>query len=143
MDVAFYHATRGSAETVAPRLVRKALEAGHRVLLHAADPDRLAALDALLWTFDPASFLPHAIAGGPHDAHQPCLLSSQPGPAPNGADLAILLDPPLPADGFARVVLLFDEAGLAPARAAWKAWAGPATYWRQGPRGWDRIASKP
>jgi DNA polymerase-3 subunit chi len=143
VDLAFYHATRSSAEAVAPRLVQKALEAGHRILLHAADPDRLARLDALLWTFDPASFLPHALAGGPHDARQPCLLTSEAGPAPNGADLAILLDPPLPAAGFGRVLLLFDEAGLAPARAAWKAWDGPATYWRQGPRGWDRVASKP
>ena len=143
MHVDFYHATREPAEAVAPRLVHKALEAGHRLVLRAADPDRLAALDARLWTHEAASFLPHGLAGGPHDARQPCLLTCDDGPPANGATVLMLLDPPLPAGGFERILFLFDDMARAPARAAWRGWGGPATYWKQGPRGWERAASKP
>jgi DNA polymerase-3 subunit chi len=143
VDVAFYHATRDAADAVAPRLIQKALDAGHRVALRAADPARLAALDGLLWTHDATSFLPHGVAGGPFDARQPCLLMANDGRPANGATVLVLLDPPLPADGFARVLLLFDEATRDAARGAWKAWEGPATYWKQGPRGWEKAAAKP
>jgi DNA polymerase-3 subunit chi len=143
VDVAFYHATRATADAVVPPLVAKALDAGHRVVVSAANRDRLVALDALLWTFDPASFVPHALDGGEHDDRQPCLLSDRIDAPANGARVALLLDPPLPEAGFDRVLLLFDETSVDAARAAWKAWAGAATYWKQGARGWEKAAAKP
>lgn len=143
MHAAFYHATGASADALVPPLAARALAAGHRVLVRCSDRARLEALDRALWTFEPASFLPHGLAGGEHDARQPCLLAYDEAPPANGADLLILMEPPLPADGFVRVLLVFDEATLAPARAAWKAWAGPATYWRQGAQGWEKAATKP
>ncbi|WP_090271666.1 DNA polymerase III subunit chi [Halopseudomonas litoralis] len=48
------------------RLARKAWEQNRRVYLHCADEAAVGAMDELLWSFRPDSFLPHA----PH-ADQP------------------------------------------------------------------------
>jgi len=58
-EVGFYHLTRAPLERALPRLLEKAREAGYRALVVAASEERVAALDALLWTYDPASFLAH------------------------------------------------------------------------------------
>jgi DNA polymerase-3 subunit chi len=49
------------------RLLRKAVAAGARVLVTAPSAE-LAALDQLLWTFDPQAFVPHVRIPGPADA---------------------------------------------------------------------------
>jgi DNA polymerase III subunit chi len=47
------------------RLLRKAQRQGYRLLVTAPEP-RLAELDALLWTFEPESFVPHVrLPGAP------------------------------------------------------------------------------
>ncbi len=43
------------------RLVDKALRAGSRILLLADSPEDAKALDDLLWTFKPESFIPHQL----------------------------------------------------------------------------------
>ncbi|WP_116365210.1 DNA polymerase III subunit chi [Parahaliea mediterranea] len=55
----------GEAERlrVAARLADKAFARGHRIYINAADEAQAAQLDALLWSFRPASFLPHGLAG--------------------------------------------------------------------------------
>jgi DNA polymerase-3 subunit chi len=46
-----------------------------RVLVVAADQAQAQELDRLLWTFDPASFIPHAQAGGPDQDQEPVLIA--------------------------------------------------------------------
>ncbi|ROO29120.1 DNA polymerase III subunit chi [Salinisphaera japonica] len=46
----------------AARLIEKAHGEGHRVYVHVADADAVAALDKLLWTFRQGSFVPHVAA---------------------------------------------------------------------------------
>jgi DNA polymerase-3 subunit chi len=41
------------------RLARKAFLLGHRVHIHTPDDEATRELDALLWTFEGSSFLPH------------------------------------------------------------------------------------
>ena len=41
------------------RLVRKAWQAGHKVVVYCEDTRRLASFDRLLWEFAPLSFIPH------------------------------------------------------------------------------------
>jgi DNA polymerase-3 subunit chi len=49
------------------RLVEQAYAQGLRVHVHAADQTQAHALDERLWAYDPASFLPHNLAGeGPN-----------------------------------------------------------------------------
>lgn len=47
---------------VACRLAEKAYQRGHPVHIHAADAGQASELDTLLWTFQPGSFVPHALA---------------------------------------------------------------------------------
>jgi len=53
---------------VAVRLADKAFVRGHRIYINAVDKPQALALDELLWSYRPASFLPHALAGdGPSE----------------------------------------------------------------------------
>ncbi len=52
---------------VAARLADKAFQRGHRVYINAADEQQAGELDQLLWSFRPASFLPHALHGREND----------------------------------------------------------------------------
>ena len=85
----FYHLSRTTLEQAAAPLMQKCLEAGWRVLAVSPSADRRAALDAVLWTFDDRSFLPHGQAEAPGlaarpffeatktiDPPMPCILSS-------------------------------------------------------------------
>ncbi len=73
---------------------------GARVLVHCADELLAEELDRSLWSFDPASFLPHAQAGGPGEAEEPVLIAPTPANR-NRAEVLILAtpldDPPLAA----------------------------------------------
>lgn len=129
------------------RLAGKAHAAGQRLLM-VADRGALDGLDRLLWTLDPASFLPHAIAGTMDDCDQPILLAPEAvAPAPNGARLLMLVGQPLPAeaDRFERILLLFEDGSPAHvrARADWRTTAADArlrrSYWQQTDGGgWKR-----
>lgn len=129
------------------RLAAKAHGAGQRLLI-VADAELLASLDAALWTKEAASFLPHGLAGTPHDPDQPILLAPEVlAPAPNGARLLMLVARPLPpeAEQFDRIFLLFEDGTDAHARARtdWRAAANRATldrsYWQQTESGgWAR-----
>jgi DNA polymerase-3 subunit chi len=42
---------------------KKAVEAGHRLVVYAPEPGRAEQIDRLLWTFSQLSFVPHVSAG--------------------------------------------------------------------------------
>lgn len=126
-EVLFYHLTTSSLEEALPVLLEKTLARGWRALVRGPDPARLERLDALLWTRREDDFLPHGLAGGPHDAEQPILLAGPGAGNPNGAQVLMLIDgarvDPREAAGFERVCLLFEAADptqLGHARADWK-----------------------
>ena len=56
-------AARQERLLVAARLADKAFARGHRIFINAADEDQARRLDELLWSFRPASFLPHGLLG--------------------------------------------------------------------------------
>jgi len=139
-EVAFYHCTKAPAETVALRLAARAHESGARLLIVAA-PETLEALDARLWTDDPASFLPHGRVDA-QAADQPILLAETPDPL-NGASLLLLVSHPLPAvRPFQRTLHLFDHDTPAHTRAReeWKSLPpDQRTYWQQDAQGrWQK-----
>lgn len=148
-EVWFYHLTRRPLEDVLPPLLAKSLERGWRVVVEAGSETRVEALDAHLWTYDDASFLPHGTAsdGGPED--QPIYLTAGP-ENPNGAKARFLVDgaEPRDAESYARTILMFDgrdEEAVATARAHWKtlkAAGHEVSYWQQNDRGrWENKAS--
>jgi DNA polymerase-3 subunit chi len=152
-EVLFYHLERRGLDDVLPGLVEKTRERGMRALIRAESSDRAGAIDALLWTYDDQSFLPHAQQGDGEAADQPVLITVESG-NPNGAQLLFLVGgaeaPEWSSDAakaFARIVLLFDgrdPEALQMARAAWKgakAASHDVTYWKETPTGkWEKQA---
>ncbi len=132
MRLGFYLTGNQPVERVLPLIARAALGQGQRLLVVSGDPAQLARLDEALWEHSPEQFLAHGQAGGAHDARQPILLSADCAPA-NGADLVALADGQWrdEAEGFARALLFFDEAGRAEARATWRLFDGRADVERE------------
>ncbi|NUB42855.1 DNA polymerase III subunit chi [Fertoebacter nigrum] len=146
--VMFYHLTRSPPEETAQLLLGRALVAGWRVMLRGTDAARLDWWDQRLWLGPEEGFLPHGLAGGPHDADQPVLLGR--GEIGNGAQALMLVDgaavTPDEARGLERVWLLFDgqdDAATAAARVQWKALTGAglaAQYWSEETGKWQKKA---
>ena len=136
MGAVFFYELQGAPlETTLPMLLDKARGQGWRVLVRGTDPALLTQLDAALWQGPVDHFLPHGLAGGPHDADQPVLLGDFPatdfacvmavGGAAVTADEAVQL---------ARACILFDSAenAKAQARLQWKTLTDAgiaAQYW--------------
>lgn len=156
-EAAFYHLTARSLEEALPQLLARTLERGWRAVVEAGDADRLRALDAHLWTFSDAAFLPHGSALGadggpdPHPDRQPVWLTLDAADRPNGATVRFFVAGAFPAPGFdagpyERIAILFDGrdgAEVSRARAAWAALRGTAAlaYWKQADTGaWQRAA---
>jgi DNA polymerase-3 subunit chi len=149
-EVWFYHLEKRALEDVLPELLERTLARGWRALVRTESSDRAQALDMLLWTYDEESFLPHAQRGDGEAAAQPVLITVEPG-NPNGAEVLFLVGGATPEDwnanGFSRIVVLFDgrdQAAHAAARSAWKTvkeLGHEATYWRQSVQGkWEKQA---
>lgn len=92
--------------------MQKCLDVGWRVLAVSPSVDRRAALDAILWTFDDRSFLPHGQAEAPglEAARQPVLLSGKLENV-NKADALFLMDGvEAPVDApYTRCMVMFDD----------------------------------
>lgn len=140
MRVDFYQLTRDPAPVAVALLARKTLDAGERLLVVADTAEKLEAIGAALWEAAPERFLANGIAGGPHDARQPILLSATPDPA-NGARFTLLADGVWrePGEGCARVLYVFDEESRQDARACWSQLGTrdgiERRYWRQDENG--------
>ncbi|MBV2133825.1 DNA polymerase III subunit chi [Pseudomonas sp. MAP12] len=94
--------------TYACRLAAKAWREGHRIYLHCQDQAQAEALDARLWSFSAASFVPHQLADAGNDA--PLLLAW--GPDAGGEQsLLINLASSVPAffERFARIAEVVNQ----------------------------------
>ncbi len=145
-EIRFYHLQRQSLEDVLPALLEKVRERGHRIVVQAGSPERIKALDGLLWTYRPESFLPHGSAATGMEEDQPIWLTATE-ECPNRADALILVDRAAADVGrYAICCEVFDgldDAALAAARTRWaqyKAAGHTLTYWQQGDRGWEKRA---
>lgn len=141
----FYHLTQTPLERTLPMLLGKCRDAGWRVVVRGSAMDLLQRLDATLWQ---DGFLPHGMAGGPHDADQPVLLGLQIDAegfdcvmSVGGADVTAA-----EVTAAQRVCILFDghdEAALNQARGQWKALTSAgcaAQYWAQDDGRWTKKA---
>ena len=150
-EVFFYHLERQPLDIVLPTLIERVVERNWRTVVEIGSPERLAALNTLLWTYKPESFLPHGIEADGSPSEQPVYLTTKPD-NPNGATVRFLVEGASPStfSGYNRVVLIFDGRNpdaLAAARKHWKAakalpdGAIKLTYWQQNQDGrWDQKA---
>src|SRR5579863_5227681 len=137
-EIGFYHLLATPLERALPRLLERALAGGYRIVVRAASPERIEHLNAVLWTYDEASFLPHGASRDGNAASQPIWLTDGI-ENPNEATMLVLVDGVDAQDqaAFARCADLFDgndEAAVAAARERWRRAAAAGhtlTYWQQ------------
>lgn len=145
----FYHLTQKPLEATLPMLLGKALGAGWRVAVRGTDAARMEWLDQKLWLGPEDGFLPHGIAGGPHDAAQPVLLTIAK-EAANDPQCLMTVDgadvEPDEVQALERVCVLFDgndPAAVDVARGQWRSLTGAgcsAQYWSEESGRWEKKA---
>lgn len=146
MQVDFYHLTATPLERALPSIAQRVVAGGGRLLIVSGDETQRGAIDRLLWSYSPESFLPHGQAGGEDDAAQPVLIAAEVAPSNQAANVALV-------DGawrdealnFERAFHFFDGDRIVEARAAWKALADregvERRYWKQDDGGkWEQAA---
>lgn len=147
-EVYFYHLESRTLEQVLPALLERSLERGWRAAVQAASPERVEALNTLLWTYREDSFLPHGADADGTPESQPVYLTDA-DTNPNDADVRFLVDGASleVVSGYARVVHIFDghdPDAVARAREAWAAAKGEGlsvSYWQQDEGGrWQQKA---
>lgn len=146
VTVQFYQLLTTPLERALPRLLEKAVSAGFRAVLTAESPERVEALNALLWSYDPASFLAHGTKEDGNPERQPIYLTTGT-ESPNGARLLVVTDGKWPEqpDAYERIVDIFDgndPEALSAARSRWasyKAQSFSMAYMKQNDGGgWDK-----
>ncbi len=143
----FYHLERSPLERALPKLLEKVLDAGKRAVVMAGSGERVDALNAVLWTYEQGSFLPHGSAADGDAAEQPIWLTAA-DENPNGAEILVLTDGAVSdrVGDYERCLEMFDgkdEAAVAAARERWAAYRESGydtTYWQQTERGWVQKA---
>jgi DNA polymerase-3 subunit chi len=144
-EIGFYHLTSTPLDRALPRLLERARAQGYRIIVRAGSAERIEHLNAVLWTYDEASFLPHGSGRDGNAAVQPIWLTER-DDNPNGASMLVLVDG---ADAgnvsvFARCADLFDgndETAVDAARERWRQARDAGhqlSYWRQTASGWER-----
>jgi DNA polymerase-3 subunit chi len=147
-DIQFYYLA-SPLDRVLPKLLEKSLQSGFRVLVKCASGEQAEALNGLLWTYDPDSFIPHGTAKDGHSALQPVYLSAE-NDNPNASDLVIVTDGSQlePAAEIKRVLDITDgndAAAIAQAQqrlADYRAKGHAVSCVRQNASGgWEKLAA--
>ena len=146
----FYHLTHRRLEDALPALLGLSLKAGWKVAVRGPDQGRLDWLDQKLWLGPDDGFLPHGLAGGPHDALQPILLTTA--AAANDPQCLMSVDgaqvSPQEVQAMERVCILFDGGdpdAVQQARVQWKTLTDAgcsAQYWSEESGRWEKKAEK-
>ena len=148
--VDFYHLQSQSLDAVLPKLLEKAYETKKSIIVKVGNDERVEFLNALLWTYNDQSFLPHGSKKDGNAELQPIWLTSG-DDNPNLARLLFLVDGAEAKvdelSNYERVFNIFDgnsEAALMQARAFWKELkkkGHECFYWQQDANGrWKQAA---
>ena len=145
-DIGFYHLVRSPLENALPKLLQKVLDSGARAVVMAGSPERVESLTALLWTYNPNSFLPHGSARDGKPEQQPIWLTER-DENPNGATILVLTDGASSAalERYARCLEILDGGdpdAVSRSRERWQAYkesGHSVTYYQQTESGgWEK-----
>lgn len=145
MEIRFYHLERQSFEQALPGFLGKVLESGRKAVVRTIDKPAAEKLSEYLWTYGPASFLPHGTAEDEFPERQIVLLTPM---LENPAAAEVLIVAPGAAteayDGFSLCCEFLDGRdadSITAARTRWKIYKDAnytLTYWQQTPQGWEK-----
>lgn len=123
VSVEFRDLAGSALEPTLGRLLEEQLAEGRRVVVRLVSEERLRGVDAGLWTYHPASFLPHGSPAVGRPADHPIWLSTQV-ENPNGASVLVLLEDAVADDleGFERCLYVFDRTDPDARRMARERW---------------------
>lgn len=147
-QIGFYHLLTLPLEKALPRLLDKARAAGLKAVVMAGSPERVEALNEILWTFEPESWLPHGSAPDGEAELQPIWLTATE-ENPNNATILVTCDgaETRNVEAFDRCLDLFDgndPDAVQAARERWKTWKAAGhqlIYYQQTERGgWEEKA---
>jgi DNA polymerase-3 subunit chi len=145
----FLHLERRRVDQALPDLLERVSNRGSNIVVQAASPEEVEALNERLWTYSDENFLPHGSKRDGDAEHQPIYLTDEPD-NPNSAEVRVLLSgveaAPFAGSAYERVFLMFDgrdEEAVVRARQQWtkvKAAGEPMSYWREGDDGgWVKV----
>jgi len=149
-DIAFYHLERSTLDQVLPKLLEKTLVAEKRALVLSGSNDKVDALNTLLWTYQPESWMPHGTANdkiAETDLKTMPVWLSVDDTNVNDAEFLFLTDGAgsRHLSTFERCFDLFDgndQAVVNKARVRWKRYLDDGhnlTYWQQDANGsWQK-----
>ena len=143
MEIEFRNVAGQRFEMGLAAFLEPELAAGRRALVLCGSRERLEALNLGLWTYDPASFIPHGAAADGYPEQQPVYLTLTE-ENPNDARLLVLVDDAEAAapEAFERCCVIFDRNDPAAREAARTRWrnvmaAGhKPVYWEFSSEGW-------
>lgn len=133
------------------RLLTLSYQKGWRVAVRAGSAEMIESLDRNLWLVPQNSFLPHGQSGGPFDADQPILLTTQK-QTEYQADSLVLFDGAelgnQEVENYARVSIVFrtrQDDEMAKARQNWSQLSNSGVciqYWVQEADKWSKKVEK-
>ena len=139
----FYHLQKQNLEEVLPKLLEKAYASGKKIKVKIGNELRVEFLNALLWTYNDESFLPHGSKKDGNAEMQPIWLSTDDDNL-NDAQLLFLTDgaqPPETIENFERIFNIFDGNNTEAFENALTLWrkfktlGGELHYWQQDANG--------
>jgi DNA polymerase III subunit chi len=141
-EIRFYHLQRTPLELALPQLLEKVIQREWRAVVIAGSTERVAALNAQLWSYGHDSFLPHGSAEDGHGALQPIWLTCE-DENPNQASFLFLVDGAGTAsvENYQLCCDLFDgndPEAVSSARVRWRQFKDQnheLTYWQQNDQG--------
>lgn len=149
--VDFYHLQSQTLDNVLPKLLEKAYGTGKNIVVRIGNDERVDFLNALLWTYNDQSFLPHGSKKDGNAEMQPIWLTSS-GDNPNQAEMLFLTDGASAEieelKNFERTFNIFDgnsSTAIEQARNFWKTFKAAGLecyYWKQDDSGrWEMATS--
>lgn len=147
VEIRFYHLLRQNVEQALPGLVDKAMQTGKKILIKTPDQATTDRLDECLWSYDPASFLPHEVADSSQSSLCPVVISDK-DQAVGEIEILILVggarcDQLEEFDLCCQIFDGRDDASVKQARQDWKLFKDQEfdlTYWQQTEKGWAKAA---
>jgi DNA polymerase-3 subunit chi len=127
LEIQFYHLLSTPLEQALPKLMAKAYERGMTAQVFG-EKETLETLDKAMWTFNPASFIPHGTWLDPYPDKQPILLNTTLAPLNKSRFLVItngheLTEEEQEDHEFERIFDIFDgtdDEKVQEARTRWK-----------------------